>query len=483
VDVIIVGDGTSGAVLAARLSEDPGRSVLLLEQGPDDTAYDASVLSPERAGDVWGGTPFAEPFPMRSGGRDVAMVRGRVLGGTSAVNYLATMRGQPSDYDNWAALGLDGWGWADVLDTFKAVERDLDFGRTELHGADGPLTVRRSTRAQQAFCHTAFHDGLREMGVAAVEDVNDPAQLPGVGIFPLTVHQDERLTVSRAYLTDEVRARPNLTILTGVTVSRVLVAPGPRVVGVEVLNGESFVSNEVIVSCGAVGSPALLQRSGIGPKGILDPLGIEVKVNLPGVGSSLQDHLGPPLLYRHDGPSGLAGGPVQPVWVGRTPDSDEPVDFHVFSLPVGDTAGAETFFSVVPFLLDVGGRGTVYITSTDPEVAPEVVMPGLDEQDLERLRWIVGRLAEWERTEAFAALGAERVLPAGELSETVLSEVISYGHLGSTCAMGRVLDAQCRVRGLRGLRVVDASSMPVLPAGNTYLGCVMVAERVASMLR
>ncbi|WP_436774728.1 GMC family oxidoreductase [Yinghuangia sp. YIM S09857] len=497
-DVIVVGGGTSGAVLAARFSEDPGRRVLLLEQGPDDAEYDASVLRPASAGDVWAGTPFARPYPMSAGAdRTVRMVRGRVLGGTSAVNYLATMRGQPSDYDAWAARGLDGWGWPDILATFRAMERDLDFGDTELHGGSGPLVVRRSPLGEQSPSHQAFQAAVRTLGIPWADDVNDPRQLPGIGIFPLTTSPDgtERLTVSRAYLTEEVRARPNLRIVTGATAARVTLVNG-RATAVVTSDDRTYSTTddgEIIVACGATGSPALLQRSGIGPKALLDSLGIPVALGLPGVGANLQDHLGIALLYRHPGGTPLRGGPVQPVWVGRTPEATT-IDFHVLTLPVGEPADQGTHFSIVPFLLDVSGRGTVAITTTDPDAEPSVAMPTLTDHDLARVDWLLGRIADIEDSEPFTALAAERVHPIADLrapsaaASLAAAGLISYGHLGGTCAMRpdgdpqAVLDSHCRVRGISALRVVDASTMPKLPAGNTYLGCVMMAERAARLL-
>jgi choline dehydrogenase len=243
--------------------------------------------------------------------------------------------------------------------------------------------------------------------------------------------------------------------------------------------GEQIEADEVVVAAGALWSPTMLLRSGIGPADHLAEHGIRVRADLP-VGSTMSDHLGPGIPYRHDGPRGGIAGPAQVVLVGASNGKD--VDYHAMPIalaPSGDT----TMFMVAVFLLRSSGRGSVRLGST-PEIGPTVVAPPLPDDASDRLRHAFDRLAAWERSTAYQALKLEPVMPhdlaAPDAVATALERfTMSYAHMVGTCPMGPVLDADCRVHGIENLRVVDASVMPTIPSGNTYLGCVMVAERVA----
>ena len=388
-DVVVVGGGTSGSVLAARLSDDPDRHVTLLEAGPDDSAYDDRVRDPRRALELFGGGGIAEPFSMDG----IAMVRGHGLGGTSAVNFLAAMRGKPADYDGW---GLPGWSYAELVPCFERAEAQLG-----VRPWDGLSRVAE-----------AFRDGM-----------------PGSEVLSAARHPNgERRTVSQAYLTPEVRARPNLTIR----------------VDSPVRSLDELDAPEIVVCCGATRTPGLLQRSGID------------------CGDDLQDHLGVSVVYQHPGPSGLGGSPGQVLWDGG--------DVHLIPTVVADD-GTTTTVTVLAFLLDLDDRGSVREGVVTPQRR--------DERDVERLRATLARLDEWESSEAYRSLGLQRV---GDLPDPATAGLVSYGHQAGTCAMGTVLDEACRVRGAEHVRVVDASSLPRLVAAPPYLTCVVLAERVADLM-
>ena len=478
--VIVVGGGTAGCALAARLSEHPEFSVTLLEAGPDHEAYDSAVFQPSHAAAAWAGAaPIVPTAMIMETGGVIPVLQGRLLGGTSAVNGLATLRGLPGDYDAWAAAGLDGWGWKDVISTFIAAERDMDFGATALHGNSGPLSVRRWRRDELSRAQRAFYDGMVEIGEPIAADINDPSQLPGLGVFPVTIGDDgQRVTTSLAYLTDDVRARDNLTIQTNAEVAQIVIENGGAT-GVRLVSGEYLEADEVVLAAGAIWSPAMLLRSGIGPADHLLDHNIEVHADLP-VGATMSDHLGPGIAYRHDGPRGGVGGPAQVLVVGASNGTD--VDYHAFPIaPV--PSEDQTQFMMGVFLLRSSGLGSVRLGTT-PQADPVVKAPPLPEDASARLRPAFDRLAAWEGSAAARALGCEPLTPHDLMAPDAVDSALerhtmSYAHMTGTCPMGAVLDADCRVLGIKSLRVADASVMPTIPSGNTYLGCVMVAEQVA----
>ncbi len=477
--IVIVGGGTSGAVLAARLSKDPALAVTLLEAGPDHDTYDGLILEPSRAPEFWMGGAQVAQTPMLTATGAIPMFQGRVLGGTSATNGLATLRGLPEDYNQWADAGLDGWGWDDVADTFIAAERDVDFPSSPIHGSDGPLPVRRWRREEMSRAQLAYYDGMVETGSSTVSDVNDPSQLPGIGVFPVTIDDTgKRVSTSLAYLTPEVRARENLHIRTATEVSK-LAIDGGRVVGVTLTTGEDIHADEIVVSAGAIWTPWLLMRSGIGPAHHLTNYGIAMHADLP-VGETMSDHLGPGIPYRHEGPRGGSAGPAQVVLVGASNGTD--VDYHAFPIAPGQTDGPTEFMMAV-FLMRSSGRGRVQLGDS-ADADPVVTAPPLPDDGFDRLRHAFDRIAAWEQSAPAKALGCEPIEPHDLTAPDAVADAyerfpFSYAHMVGTCPMGTVLDADCRVLGLQGLRVADASVMPTIPSGNTYLGCVMVAERMA----
>lgn len=481
--VVVVGGGTSGCVLAARLSESNRFDVTLLEIGPDDSAYDDVLLDPRRTPEAWVGHAPSAFSVMHGRPADVAVFQGRVLGGTSATNGMATLRGLPVDYDHWAAMGLEGWGWDDVVDTFIAAERDVDFGASPLHGDSGPLPVRRWKSGEHSRAHVAYLAGMRELGERPVTDINDADQLPGIGVFPATIDEHaRRVSTSLAYLTPTVRARENLTIRTNCEVAQIAI-DAARATGVILRSGEHIDADEVVIACGTLWTPHLLMRSGVGPADHLTEHGISVVTDLP-VGSTMSDHLGPAIPYLYDGPEPGTGGPAQALLVGASNGTD--IDYHAFPITALPIDGRQRFLLAV-FLLRSGGDGTVRLGDSLDD-GPVVTLPSLPADAHGRYRHAFDKLVAWHRTDAFAQLGAEQLDPIDLADDDAVPlalerHLLSYAHMVGTCPMGPVLDADCRVHGITGLRVTDGSVMPTIPSGNTYLGCVMIAERIAAKMK
>jgi choline dehydrogenase len=507
-DYVIVGAGSAGCALAARLSEDPDVRVCLVEAGPADT--NPNVHVPIGAGKLfrtrldWDYDTHDEPH---CNGRRIYLPRGKVLGGTSSMNGMVYMRGNPADYNGW---DQPGWTFDEVLPYFLRSE-DNERGVSAYHGAGGPLAVSEG-RSRNPMS-TAFVEAAVEAGFPANDDFNGPAQ-EGFGQYQLTQRDGMRCSSAAAFLTPAL-GRPNLTVETNVQVHRVLVEGG-RAVGI--IGGrldeelEIRAEREVILCAGAYNSPQLLLLSGIGPADELAALGIPVLLDQPDVGRNLQDHPAVNLMFTHSQPiSLLAAGEPESVrqfeeerrgpltsnvpeaggFVSTTDLGGPDLQFHASPLMLLDAGLAmpsRHAISFGPCVLSPRSRGSVTLASEDPTAKPRI-RHNYYEDDADLASMVTGLRIGLEIARQSALSSYTESLygaPDSESDEDLRAfarrNTATLFHPAGTCAMGTVLDEELRVRGVEGLRVVDASVMPTLVRGNTNAPVIAMAERAADLI-
>jgi choline dehydrogenase len=517
-DYVIVGAGSAGCTLAGRLSEDPDVRVLLLEAGtarePLLAQIPAGFSKLFRTRHDW--AYETEPEPALDG-RRLYMPRGKMLGGSSAMNAMIYIRGNPIDFDSWAEAGARGWSYAEVLPSFLKAE-DQCRGKSSAHGVGGPLRIE-DLRTVNPMSH-AFVAACQEIGIPKNDDFNSGSQ-DGVGYYQVTQRGGRRWSAANAYLFPAMR-RANLMVARGVLATRIVIEK-ERARAVEFLERgcrrTAMARREIVLAAGAIGSPQLLQLSGVGPADELSKVGVPVVVKAQGVGANLQDHPAIGVLYDSKVPISLSRGesvagfveyftrrtgPLSSnvaeagAFVRSEPSLRAPdIQFHfgpIYHVDHGFVRPPGHGFTLGPTLVAPTSRGRLMLRSSDPFAPPRIYGQVLSQaSEMKALLYGVKLARDIVRARAFDAYRGSEFVPGeatrtdAELEAFVRAKVELLYHPCATCRMGEddlaVVDSELKVRGVDALRIADASVMPIVPRGNTNASTIMIAERCATFMK